>query len=316
MSNATLCSFSQRQLPIHDTTMISTIRVLFGISESAVDVKIALERGPLNFLQYLSGTNLAASIAEIICRRATDGQSSLPVASIDVESLIEYYLEARFHTSSANRIGVHGAYNFQRLIYNTCACVVAHYNHELLTSGDKHEHLASMRRAVVIVADVADGLKKWLPVAPYIGGWWTKWHVIAYALEMTTGTVLCETSHTQQTLAFSVFCDTFIQHVLNEWDGFSVTNYKSSSFAWCSCSKAWQKTLGNHRYLTWTPSSVAFLTASKNVLNPPEIEYHTRPASPSGSAKRKYNSPTRVVSPRVASRLVGPMVGTKRSIAL
>lgn len=330
MSNAVLCSFFQLQSPVQDATMISIVNVLLGISESEADVKTALEQGPMNFLQYLSGTSLAAAIADVICRRANDGHSSVPVESSDVESLIEYYLEARFHTSSAHRIGVHGAYNFQRLIYNTCACVVASYC-RLFVSGNKHEYLASLRRAVVMVAEFADAIKRWIPVAPYVGGWWTKWHVLVYAIEMTTGTVLCETSPFRicnmppsKTLAFYVFCDTIMERVLDEWDGSSVTNYKSSSFAWCSCSKAWQKTLGNHPHSTLTPNSIAFLSISNNVLNPPfvEIEYHTRPASPSGQedggAKRKYESPSasRVIAPRVASRVVGQMAGTKRFIAL
>jgi len=320
MSNGSLCSFSHPHTHVDDSNLTSIVNVLLGLSESEVDVTVALEIGPINFITYIAGTSFASLVAEAICRRADDGHSTIPVEQDDVRALIEHYLKARFQTSSATRIGIHGAYNFQRLIYNISACVVAYYDRPDLSNT---EHLASLRRAVLIVAAFSDAVKNLQPVSPFVGNWWTSWHVLAYAIEMTTGTVLSQDSRSQS-LAFSVFCDTIMANVLQEWDGSSAIEYKSSSFAWCACSNAWQRTLGSHPHLKYTPNSVAFLSASSNILNPPDVEVvaRTRPASPSaktaGHAKRNYESPlaSRVATARVASRVFGPMDGTKRSIAL
>ena len=136
-----------------------------------------------------------------------------------------------------------------------------------------------------------------------------------------------------------MFCDTVIENVLREWDDASsqsVTDYRSSSFAWCACSKAWQSTLRQSRLLSsseWTPNAFTFLTVANNVFNPPmvPVEYHSRPGSPitrdsplgyrkegSRGLKRKYESPVSVktVATRTSARDVGSVDAVKRFIAL
>lgn len=341
MSNDTLCSFCNVTTCGRDETMISIVNVMLGISEAERDVNIALKDGPTNFLSYLSGTALAHAIADALCARAEFGRSSLPVESEDVEVLIKHYLEARFHTSSTARIGVHGAYNFQRLVYNTCACVVAHFQAKINASSCecRKAHVASLRRATAMAAEFSEALKHWLPVSPWVGVWWTRWHVLAYVLEMTSGTVLCDKPAEPHALAFLVFCDTVIENVLREWDDASsqsVTDYRSSSFAWCACSKAWQSTLRQSRLLSsseWTPNAFTFLTVANNVFNPPmvPVEYHSRPGSPitrdsplryrkeeSRGLKRKYESPVSVktAAARTSARGVESVDAVKRFIAL
>ena len=326
MHHDSLCSFSNVTTYDRDETATSIVAVMLGISEAERDVSVALKDGPANFLSYLRGTTMACAIAEALCERAEAGEAALPVEPHDVEVLIKHYLESRFQTSSTARIGVHGAYNFQRLVYNLSACVVAHF-HAKLGSGScagKREHVASLRRAAALVAEFSESLKHWLPVSPWVGAWWTRWHILAYVLEMTSGTVLADPPSEPHSLAFFVFCDAIVENVLREWDDASpqnVTDYRSSSFAWCACSKAWQSTLRQGRQLyaaEWTPNAATFLTVANNVLNPPTMpgspvagDAASRSAEEPVGSKRKYDSP--VSEKQFATRAVR---GPKRSILL
>jgi hypothetical protein len=341
-----LCSFCDATPYLEDETMTSIVSVMLGLSEEETDVSVALRWGPIRFLSYLAGVDLACSVARVVCDEADAGESSFPIPFDDVRQLIEYYLVSRFNTSSTVRIGAQGAYNFQRLVYNTSACVVSYYHDKLRCCQNNKEarstHVRALRRATAMVAEFADAVKDWLPVSPWIGGWWTRWHVLAYTMEMTTGTILCEKPREPHTLAFLVFCDTVVEHVLCEWRDASfqsIADYHSSSFAWCACSKAWQTTLRNGRHLStpeFIPHAHTFLTVTANVFNStgiPSSEFQSRPSSPhiadgasslnrkprsSGKRAHEYDSPVtdRKVASRVSAVDADGIESTKRSIAL
>jgi hypothetical protein len=306
---------------------------MLGLSERVHDVDLALTEGPMRFLSLLEeGSELAFAIASAITKRADHGYVEFPVGSKDISDLIGHYLESTFHTSATSRIGAHGVYNFQRLAYNVSACVVSFYDEELRTrSRSKLEIVLSLRRSTELVAIFAGSLKTWMPVSPWFGEWWTQWHVLSYVLEMTSGTVLSESNSKWHRLSFLVFCDTIAGKALYERDTTSthcITDYKSSSFAWCACSKAWQCALASCKrngILEWTPNASIFLTVASNMFNSPveTMEAASRPASPGNGEraqsynqiKRKYESPES--DRKVAQRAVVCGVGSPvRSLTL
>lgn len=281
-----------------DATMSSVVRVLLGLSESAEDVRRALVDGPKLFVSYLATPAFADGIAAALVDRAWNGYDRLPIDPPEVTELVQHYLETRFFVASTVRIGADGAYNFQRLIYNVCACVVARFAD--VRAGDADDVIA-LRRATCLVADFADAVKLWLPVAPWVGSWWSSWHVLCYVLEMTVGTELsADAPKTPHPLAFLVFCDVIAEHVLAEWDTTaapiaSITDYRSSSFAWVACSSAWSRVLGNcckwRAAETLTPNAAAFLAAAATVFAAPTPT--PTPASPvRGDAQSRPMSPS------------------------
>lgn len=306
MAVCELCSFSENAPQTQNENLTSVVRVMLGFSESVHDVDLALREGPVLFLSYLSGVELPAAVAAVVVERADDMHSAFPISSTEISELVKHYLEFSFHTASTDRIGAREAYNFQRLVYNVAACVVASYESELAHGhGSKEVHLSALRRATELIAIFANSVKQWMPVSPWFDGWWTKWHVLAYVLEMTSGTVLSEGNKKWTRLSFLVFCDSIVEHALEERDKMPtncITDYQSSSFAWVACSKAWVSVLGScsdGSVRAWTPNAVAFLKVVDTMFNSP-LAPPSRPASPKHSTspagavnekKRRYNSP-------------------------
>ena len=303
MAVCELCSFSENAPQTQNENLTSVVRVMLGFSESVHDVDLALREGPVLFLSYLSGVELPAVVAAVVVERANDMHSAFAISSTEISELVRHYLEFSFHTSATDRIGAREAYNFQRLVYNVAACVVASYESELAHGhGNKELHLDALRRATELVAIFANSVKEWMPVSPWFDGWWTKWHVLAYVLETTAGTVLSEGNQKWNRLSFLVFCDSIAEHALDERDKMPtncITDYKSSPFAWTSCSKAWTSVLGSCSAGSLTPNAAIFLQIADTIFNSP-LAPPSRPVSPKHSPnlaevvndkKRRYNSP-------------------------
>jgi hypothetical protein len=313
MNGGALCSFSTASaFDRSDPTMASVVRVMLGVSEAHSDVRAALADGPSEFFLLLATTDFASCIAETIVQRASGGYSSLPVGHGDVTELIRHYLESRFFESSTTRIGARGVYNFQRLVYNVCAGVVARL--PLSPEFAAAERIATLRRATAIVAEFAEAVKCWLPVSPWVGKWWTRWHVLCYVLEITHGTELStEKPNSPHPMAFLIFCDEIVKHVLLEWDtsapmAQSLTDYRSNSFAWCACSKAWHRVLSSccdQSNAIKLPNAMAFVSATSNAFavscapptSPLRADVQSRPSSPhdaktsAGKRRLAYASP-------------------------
>lgn len=329
-----LCSFHDNTPCNQNKMLTSVVNVMLGCSEVVEDVEAALRHGPVRFLSYLGGIELPCAIARAICSRADDMHTTFSVSSTEITDLVKHYLEHTFRTSSTSGIGARETYNFQRLVYNVSARVVSFYDSELThCKRGKEECVSALRRGTELVAIFADAIKRWMPVSPWFDGWWTKWHVLAYVLEMTSGTVLSEGNQKWYRPSFLVFCDTIAGHALEERDRMStscITDYKSSSFAWIACSKAWNSVLAScHGTKTsmWTLNSRTFLTVTEEMFNNPMASFDTptRPSSPkyaeapvrSNEKKRHYVSPEseRKVASRVGSSCGGGGV-CARAIAL
>ena len=280
-----------------DATMSSVVRVLLGLSESVEDVRRALVDGPKLFVSYLAAPTFADSIAAALVDRARRGHDALPIDLPEVTELVQHYLETRFVASTV-RIGADGAYNFQRLIYNVCACRGASAS----VRAEDADDITTLRRATCLTAEFADAVKRWLPVAPWVGSWWSSWHVLCYTLEMTVGTELsADAPKTPHPLAFLLFCDVIVEHVLAEWDATaapiaSVTDYRSSSFAWVACSSAWSRVLGScckcRATAALTPNASAFLAAAATVFAAPAPTPAPPPASPMRDDQSRPMSPS------------------------
>jgi len=303
-----LCSFSQKPACITNDTLMSVVRVMLGCSERADDVDSALREGPIRFLSYLGGVELPSAISSVICERANGRQSKFPISSIEIEELLKHYLEFSFNASATDRIGAGDSYNFQRLVYNISACVVAFYEAQIDSSGSSSGNNSSSNRgrcvyelrcATEMVAIFANAVKRWMPVSPWFDDWWSEWHVLAFVMEMTAGTALSEGNAKWNSLGFLVFCDTIAGHALEERTkrpSNCITDYLSSSFSWVACSNAWISVLGSCEATAvrnWTPNALIFLKVADDMFNSsPRPSVQNRPSSPTGRIHKRRRHET------------------------
>ena len=282
-----LCSFTKNGPFNENKTLQSVVNVMLGCSEIFYDVESALKFGPILFISYLSGTDLSNHLGRVICNRANEFHTSFPISTTEISDLVAYYLEYRFHVSSTNRIGARESYNFQRLVYNTAATVVAFYENELEDKKmSKIECVLALRRASEMVASLADAVKLWMPSGPWIqNGGWTKWHVLSYVLEMTMGTVLCSGNEKFYGPMFLTLCDSIAGKALEETNSsLCITEYNRSSFSWIACSNSWISVLRCCERKNMT-NSKTFLKLADEMFNdePP----NSRPPSPPSNPKKR-----------------------------
>lgn len=284
-----LCSF-HKNVSVHESsTLKSVVDVMLGCSEIFDDVECALKYGPILFISYLSGTELANAIGRVICSYADNFQTSFTITTDEISDLIEYYLEYRFHESSTSRIGARESYNFQRLVYNTAAIVVSFYENELQNQKrSQRECVLALRRASDMIASLADAVKSWMPAGPWAkNAGWTKWHVLSYVLEMTLGTVLRLGNEKWHGQMFLIFCDTIAGKALEEThSSFCITEYNRSSFSWIACSNSWNAVLRccereNNEFMT---NASSFLKLSSEMFNEPQ---NSRPPSPPPDTRKR-----------------------------
>lgn len=314
--SSTVCSFSTVSSAhrCHASTP-RIVRVLLGMSEERSDVEVTLREGPMRLISLLANSDMAHHIADCIVERANEGFCDFPIQVSEIEELFHYFLEAVFKTTEPYRIGSHNCYNFQRLCYNVAACTIAHFSTH--STAPRHVLVPTLHRATHLVAAFAGAVKHWFPASPWFGQAWTRWHALAYSLEMTCGTVLQE-ERRDHSFEFLVFCDTIAKHALCERG--AITEYTASSFAWCACSRAWQSTLAQcdvRGVRDWTPHALAFVDIATSLFESPA---ESRPATPHAHSEEVGGKRARPedVSPPVKSRFARVRKGAAvpRSLAL
>ena len=265
-----LCSLTDAVEPTSNKEMASTARVLLGVSETRADVQTALKYGRLHFVDFLATRSFASTIASILYTQANNGERSLPVTPSDIREVIQHFLQFEFDSASVERIGMRCSYDFQRFGYNCVVCILALYETRLKELPScRSAVVGALRRAIGMCADVVEAIKVWMPVAPWLNGWWTKWHAIAYIFEITTGTLISRDA--KFPFCFSIFADIVAENARAEKESLPtsaeiVTQFKTSTFAWIACSTSWTRAFEvcNKEFgMLWTPNVSLFLTDVK-----------------------------------------------------
>lgn len=328
-----LVSFFEPEAPLENPTLASVVSVMFGISEAESDVRVALQDGPSRFLSFLGTRDLALATADAICKLADDGHARFPVGPQEASELVCDYLTSIFGDASTARIGAQNVYSFQRFVYNVTAAVTAYYGAHDKRGVSRSVWIPTLRRAVELVAIVADTVKGWTSASTGGGSLWSSWHVLAYSLEMTTGTILVEGGRYVRYLPFLVVCDVISGHALKTRDVCSprcIIDYRSSAFAWCACSEAWKYTMECCRstpFSEHTTSAQTFLQVCEMLWTQPRdvsIDLPTRPSSPrashgareGGGVKRAYDSPPEPETRKATRRSPAQAGANLRRLAL
>lgn len=310
--------------------MAAAVRVLLGISEARNDVDIALTTAPRHFLVFLSSRAFAHAIAHEIVSLASAGVDKFPLQDSyendqkqqnnrvkemahvlkdnskhtrtdddtdegDIAQLVRFWLEMNFNSSEPARIGRHHTNNFQRLLYNVSASVVARCTDSKCS---RDVWVPTLRRATVLLGQFAEGVKHWVPIAPMMPPCWSRWHALVYVLEMTSETIFKEGEKLVRAFPVRVFVDTIFSKILGEqetWTALSIADFKASALAWCACSRAWQYAAGdscNASTSKYLASSHNFRVVVENQFFMPVLAM-SRPSSPKEErhAKRTFESP-------------------------
>ena len=304
--------------------------VLLGMSQTQEDVKAALLDGTIHFLPLTAGCELPHLIAGVVHDVAGGGGDSFAVRADEIRDTISYFLMCVFGCDSTNRIGACYSSNFQRLLYNVAACTVARFC-PLHASGCPEwlgSRTAALRRAARLVAQFADALKGWLPVADWLDGW-TPWHALAYTLEMTDQTIVeANNPEVRGNFAFLVFCDEIFRNVIEEArrpqrpqrpqrtqrppsSGIGSVADLKTAFGWCACSAHFNYVLEccvDRSVKAFLPNARLFATMIDHAFNAPVVAdaCATRHASPNSrrpSGGREI-SPQSDVGSRHAKRSV------------
>ena len=177
----------------HCPSIQRLVSVVLGNDTARESVRFAFTLGPLSWVNFL-GTDvgaLAEAFVEVLLKRAHQSLDKFAAKTEEIHDLLHFFFQSVFGYADLHRISVSASSKMQRLLYLICAKTVASF--DKLDENSSHAQRAQFKCAVFLVAELADAMKDWLPVASWLCGW-TKWHAIAFVLELTTGNLLATDS--------------------------------------------------------------------------------------------------------------------------
>ena len=279
-----------------DGNVAVVVAVLLGTSETTRDVRLTLSRGPSLFYAALPTLNVARLIARILVARAADGHAVFGVDADSINDLLQTFAHRLFHD---DEIGFANSCQFQRLIYNVFASVVAHY--------ENNKQWDQTANAVDLLIELVHGVRAMLPLVAWTRAW-TDLQVLMHLVESTRGSVVFVGSRSTHADGFSMVTERLVERVLAERDLASTTSVAdlNCAFGWCACSVGWRDAISA---CAASPLLQDHLSATATFESAVEHAFHAPIPSPTLTPAP---SPSRPVSTLPLSPPCGS--GTKRAL--